>query len=108
MRVLLDECVPRPLGREPPDHRVHTIRDMGWMGKENGELLALIVKEQIDSFVTVDQNLPYQQNLQTAGVALIVLIAWTNRLEDLLPLIQRLRRTLDTIRPGQLVHLGER
>lgn len=42
MRILLDECVPRPLRREFVGHTISTIRDMGWAGKKNGELLALM------------------------------------------------------------------
>jgi acetyl esterase/lipase len=34
-----------------------------------------------------DQNLRYQQNLQQAGVAVVVLVASSNRLPDLVPLI---------------------
>jgi hypothetical protein len=45
MRILLDECVPRPIRRELIGHDVWTIRDMGWAGKKNGELLACIVAD---------------------------------------------------------------
>lgn len=39
MRVLLDECIPRPLMRLLPGHDVATVSDVGWAGKTNGELL---------------------------------------------------------------------
>ncbi len=41
MRILLDECVPRPLRNELPGHEVRTVRQMGWLGIENGDLLRL-------------------------------------------------------------------
>jgi hypothetical protein len=34
-----------------------------------------------------DQNLLYQQNLQQAGIAIVVLVAPRNKLSDLLPVI---------------------
>jgi hypothetical protein len=45
MRLLLDECVPRPLKRGIAGHDVKHVTEMGWSGKENGELLALMVAE---------------------------------------------------------------
>ena len=65
MKVLLNECVPRKLRRELADHEVLTVTQHGWSGIENGELLAL-AQEEFDVFLTVDQNLTYQQNLKVA------------------------------------------
>jgi len=39
----------------------------------------------------------YQQNLQQAGVAVIVLVARTNRLTNLVPLIPEVRTVLNWI-----------
>ena len=105
MRVLLDECVPRPLMRELSGHEVRTVVDMGWSGKENGELLQLMVRESFSVFLTADQNLRYQQNLLAANVAVIVLVAASNRLPDLLPLMPAVRATVSTISPGELVEV---
>ena len=52
MRVLLDECVPRPLRRELAGHDVQTVQELGWAGKRNGELIALIRTVDHDAFVT--------------------------------------------------------
>jgi len=105
MRLLLDECVPRPLRRELAGHDVHTVPSMGWSGKKNGELLALMIPDGFEVFLTVDQNLSYQQNLRAANVAVIVLVAPTNRLADLLPLMPSVRAALTTIQPGDLVEV---
>lgn len=83
MRILLDECVPRPLKRELPGHDVHTVPEMGWSGKKNGELLQLMLPENFEVFLTVDQNLRYQQNLWAANIGVVVLVAPSNRLADL-------------------------
>lgn len=71
MKVLLDECVPRRLKRELPGHEVLTVTEKGWSGIKNGELLALAGAE-FDAFLTVDQNLKYQQNLQTSHIGIIL------------------------------------
>lgn len=39
MRLLLDECVPRPLKNEFEGHHVATIEQAGLKGLENGDLL---------------------------------------------------------------------
>ena len=77
MRVLLDECVPRKLKRDLADHEVLSVTERGWSGIENGELLRL-AEAEFDVFLTVDQNLKYQQNLASFDIAMILLIARNN------------------------------
>jgi len=77
---------------------------MGWSGKKNGELLTLMAQQAFEIFLTVDQNLRFQQNLSGAGVGIIVLVAATNRLADLLPLIPL--SAMSSIQPGQLIEIG--
>ena len=105
MRILLDECVPRPLRREFTGHSVVTIRDIGWAGKKNGELIALMAGAGFKVLLTVDQNLRYQQNLVASGVAVVVLVAPSNRLERLVPLIPSTLIALESIRPGDVVEI---
>src|SRR5438067_11917328 len=100
MRILLDECVPRPLRRELPGHDVRTVPEMGWSGKKNGDLLRLMVPQGFEVLLTADQNLQHQQNLKAAGVAVVVLAGATNRLADLVPLMPSARAALGSIQPG--------
>ena len=61
MKLILDENLPRQLKNDfGPGFEVQTVRDMGWLGKKNGELLGLIAFNGFDIFVTVDKNLPRQ------------------------------------------------
>jgi hypothetical protein len=106
MHVLLDECVPRPLRRDLPDHEVRTVVEMGWSGKQNGESLQLMATEHFAVLLTADQNIRYQQNVQTLSVAVIVLVAPTNRLHDLEPLMPTVRTVLETIQPGAFIEVG--
>jgi len=105
MRLLLDECVPQGLKRELTGQDVHTVPEMGWSGKRNGELLRLMVPANFEVFLTVDQNLSYQQNLQAANIAVVVLIAPSNRLPDLLPMMTSVHAALQSIKPGDLVEV---
>jgi hypothetical protein len=106
MRILLDECVPRPLKRELSDYEVRTVVEMGWSGTKNGELLQLMMQAGFTILLTADQNLRYQQNLQQAGVAVVVLVAPSNRLPDLIPLVPNARNVLKTISAGEIIEVG--
>ncbi len=75
---------------------------MGWGGKRNGELLQLAAAH-FDALLTADQNLEHQQNLGALPVAVIILVAPTNRMESLRLLIPALLQTLQTLSPRQLV-----
>lgn len=106
MRILLDECAPRPLKRELADYEIRTVVEIGWSGKKNGELLRLMNQEGFTILLTADQNLRYQQNLEQAGVAVVVLVARSNRLPDLVPLMPDVCSVLNTIAPGQVIEVG--
>ena len=95
MRVLLDECLPRRLKRELGGHETRTAPEMGWANKRNGELLTLAVG-QFDVFLTADRNLSYQQDLSSFDIAVIVLVAGSNHLDDLRPLVPRVLEMLPT------------
>jgi hypothetical protein len=69
---------------------------MGWASKRNGELLALAVG-QFEVFLTADRNLSYQQDLSSFDIAIVVLVARSNRLEDLRPLVPRILEILPTV-----------
>jgi hypothetical protein len=104
-RILLDECVPAKLRREIPGYAVRAVREYGWASKLNGELLRA-ANAEFDAFITVDQNLIHQQNLSTLQLAIVVLVAYRNRIEELRRLIPELLIVLATIQPGQVVQIG--
>ena len=83
MRLLLDECVPRPLLRDLSTHDAHHVVDQGWSAKRNGELLKLMIVAGFDGFLTVDQSLPFQQNIRASGIGVVLVIARTNRVKEL-------------------------
>jgi predicted nuclease of predicted toxin-antitoxin system len=99
MRLLLDECVPTRLRRSLPTHQVSTVVLEGWSGVKNGKLLALAATK-FDAFVTVDKNLPYQQNAATLPIAVVVLDTVSNELPYLLPLLPALEKRLGVLVKG--------
>ena len=106
MKILLDECLPKRLKRELIGHEVQTVPEAGWAGKKNGVLLKLMISD-FDVFITVDQNMEYQQALETLPIAFIVLVAHNNKLETLQPLMAQILLLLDTIKPGQVIDIHE-
>jgi hypothetical protein len=104
MNVLLDECLPRKLKYDLPGHSVSTVPEMGWAGTKNGALLRL-AETAFEVFITVDQNVEYQQNLRSTVLGIVVLVASTNRLEALRPLMPKVVMMLSTIQPGDLIHI---
>lgn len=103
MRLLLDECVPARLKRALPGHDVSTVVLEGWSGVTNGRLLAL-ASGKFDAFITVDKNLPYQQNPAGLPLAVVVLDAVSNELPTLLALVPALVPALEQA----LANLGPR
>jgi len=104
MRILLDESLPIELRSELPGHAVRYVREMGWAGLKNGELLACAAA-QFDVVLTADRNLEYQQNLNTLPVAVVVLMAMSNRIEQLRQLLPRLLQVLSSLPPCTLVRV---
>jgi hypothetical protein len=107
VRVLLDECLPRRLKRELVGHDARTTPEMGWASKGNGDLLRLAERE-FDVFLTVDRKLQYQQHLSAFNIAVIVLLAPSNTLADLQPLMASVVESLPTAKTGQALVLGSR
>jgi hypothetical protein len=78
---------------------------MGWAGKRNGELLVLAAA-RFEVFLTADRNLSYQQDLSSFAIAVVVIAARGNRLEDLRPLIPRVLSILPTAPRGNVTVVG--
>ncbi len=104
MRLLLDESVPWAFRHYMVGHEARTARYVGWDGKGNGELLAL-ARDEYDVLITVDQSIPYQQNITEEDVAVVVLEAGTNDIEDLRPLVPQLLNRIPFLKRGEVVRI---
>lgn len=105
MRILLDESLPHDLAALIVGHQVSTVRDEGWTSVKNGRLLAL-ASTKFDAFITADRSLEFQQNLVKLPLAVVVLIARKNRLQDLEPLLPELAVLLNYLAPRTLRKVG--
>ena len=99
MKVLIDECMPKRLAGRLSGHEVKTVPQMGWAGIKNGELLALAEKE-FEVFLTVDQNLPFQQNLSRFKIAVVIVPCASNDIDQLLPFVPGILTALPKAKPG--------
>lgn len=103
MKVLFDHCVPRPFRQTLPGYDISTAREAGLDAIVNGDLLNA-AEAQFAVLMTSDQNLRYQQNLQSRKLAVIVLP--TNHISELRPLAPRVLAALARIKPGELVEIS--
>ena len=104
MRILLDESLPRDLAREIRGHDVKTVQQAGWAGLENGELLRRAAGS-FDALVTGDQNVEYQQNPAGLPIPVIILVAASNRIEALRPLVPELLQVLSGVAGPKFVRI---
>ena len=102
MRILLDEQLPRQLAPYFVGHHVRTTQEQGWAGLKNGALLEQALAAGFDAFVTGDKNLEFQQNLKVSGLFVVVLVAPSNKLDDLLPRVPRTLEAFARAKPGEI------
>ena len=104
MRILLDECVPKRIKEQLKGHQVSTVVERGWSGKKNGELLRL-AERSFDCFVTVDQNLSYQQNLKNSKIAVLLIVSEDNKFETIQRFVPKILKTLSSIKVGEFARV---
>jgi predicted nuclease of predicted toxin-antitoxin system len=108
--ILLDENLLSKKLKKPfldVGHTVQNVEDMGWRGTKDRELLALANVFPFNVFITSDKNLPYQQNLQTLGLRVVVLNASNTRPDHLLPLITQIIPLLQSLAPGSITLIDD-
>jgi hypothetical protein len=59
----------------------------------------------VANIVKQPHHLEYQQNLRAVTLSIVVLVAASNALEDLLPLVPEALDVLSVIQPGQVVRV---
>ena len=102
MKLLLDECVARDRKNDLAAHEVTTVTEAGYQGMKNGALLRAAAT-QFDVLITVDRNLPFQQNIRALRIGVIIFIAGGIAYDELKPLAPRVLEALERIRPGDTV-----
>jgi predicted nuclease of predicted toxin-antitoxin system len=108
MKNLLDECVPRAIKHSlsVDGHECSTVPEAGFAGKTNGELL-LLADNRYEVFVTLDKGVQFQQNVAGRTFGIILIRAKSSRVADILPHIPACLIAIRSIRPGQVIQIGE-
>jgi len=95
MRLLLDENLPKQLKQDFSEHEIFTVRDKGWNGIKNGELLKLMLADGFHALLTFDKNLQHQQNFEKYTLTVFVLNAGINQYKVLTKLSDKVKAFLD-------------
>ena len=82
-------------------HEAMSVQKRGWSGVKNGKLLALAAAE-FDVLLTADKGIEYQQNLQTLPIAVLIVLAKSNRMKDLAMAIPEVLAALQILAPRTL------
>lgn len=98
MRVVLDEMLPAGVADLLGDHDVVSAQRAGYKGLANGELLRRAAADGFDVLLTADRNLPAQQNVSAAGIALVLVRG--SRLAEVTGQADAIREAVATARPG--------
>ena len=106
MRVLLDECVPRPLGRHLAGHEWSTVPKEGLSGVKNGPLFTA-VQTKWDVLLTTDKSIPWQQVVARYDIAVVIIRARSNDINDLLPWLDQVLPAVASVRKGEAVEVGD-
>jgi predicted nuclease of predicted toxin-antitoxin system len=108
MKILLDECVPKAIKHSlsVDGHECSTVPEAGFDGRTNGELLRL-AESKFDVFVTLDKGMQFQQNLAGCKIKILLIRAKSSRVADILPLIPACLVALHSVKPAQLLQIGE-
>ena len=106
MKILFDECFPRTLKNSvDSQHEIFWTQDTDFHGAEDKHLLTKAVAEKFEVFVTVDQNIPFQQQLVNFPIAVINILTLSNAAPRLKQMMPRLNENLKTIKIGDLIIL---
>ena len=66
-----------------------------------------MAEPQFDVLLTLDKNIPYQQDLKLGRIAIPIVRALSNRIQDLLPVIPDCLVALQSIEPEHVVRVGD-
>jgi hypothetical protein len=100
--MLLDENLPKRLIREFRTIEVRSVVEMGWSGKRNGELMALMMAENFDALITFDKNIQHQQNFVKYPIPIIVINASSNDFFTISPFVPKIEELVENgaLAPG--------
>jgi hypothetical protein len=81
-------------------HAATTVTGRGWAGVKNG------MRGEYDALLTMDQGIEFQQNIGALPFGVLLVLAPSNRMVHLHPLVPAILDALPALRPGQLIRIG--
>ena len=109
MKILLDENIDvRAKLLFPAAMEVFTVKDMGWTGIKNGELIKLLSQNYFDYWIVADKNIPYQQNTADIPFKIMVLDVFRNTLKSIEPLLPKILAILNTSSSNKVIIVNEK
>ena len=107
MKIILDECLPKRLTSIIPFDQVFSVPQIGLAGFSDTELLNALDEKKIDVFITIDNNIEYQQKFLNRLFGTIIIRAVSNRFQDLLPLKTQLLDTIPKLQNGMIIRVPD-
>ncbi len=102
MKILLDECVTKHLKLYLPQHEVFTVAEQGWTGFKNGQLMKAATAAGFEILLTIDKNVPHQQNIGKYALVVAVLDSPSSKLEIIINYLPALEQLLSSFAKGNV------
>jgi hypothetical protein len=80
---------------------------MGWRGLKDREILERWENHPFDVFITGDKNLPYQQNLASHVITIVVLDSSSTRPDYLVPFMRQVSTRISSLPAGSAVRIND-
>ena len=106
MRVLLDHNLPLVLRTWLVGFDVTSARYAALAEEEDVDLLPLAAAAGFDVLVTGDRRMPFQQNLATLPIALLIIETRRLRADLIRPLLPKIVTALSDLRPRECVYVS--
>ena len=103
-RVLVDECVPRPVHRELTGFEIRSVHEMGWAGVKNGALIDLAAAA-FDAIFTVDRDFG-RTHVGAPPVGIVILEVGSTDPVKLRPHMPAVCEALAAVRRGEVRRVG--
>ena len=100
MKIAVDECLPKRLCQALTGHDAVLVQQLGYSG------LSERLDGHFDAFITIDQGVSQQQNLEGRAISIVTLSAASNTFEMLEPLVPDLLGVLERLEAATVVRIG--
>ena len=106
MKLLLDENMPFSLARQLISHDCSSVTRLGWSGMKNGKLLAMAESKGFDVLITLDDNIPAEQNFTHRKISVLILKPDKQGRKPINELTTAIETALQSLAPGSILRIG--